>query len=46
MSNARLTINEANAFLDANPAVQWINAFLRRPGGFGRPAILTTSAIS
>ena len=36
MSNTRLTIDEANAFLDANPAVQWIDAFLFDMNGIPR----------
>ena len=28
MTNARLTIDEAQAFLDANTSVQWIDAFV------------------
>jgi len=36
MTNARLTIDEAQAFLDANPAVQWIDAFLFDMNGIPR----------
>jgi glutamine synthetase len=36
MSNTRLTIDEANAFLAANPAVQWIDAFLFDMNGIPR----------
>lgn len=28
MTNTRLTIDEAEAFLDANPVGQWIDAFV------------------
>ena len=28
MTNSRLTMDEAQAFLDANPAVQWIDTFI------------------
>ena len=36
MTNARLTIDEAKAFLDANPGVQWIDAFLFDMNGIPR----------
>ena len=36
MTNARLTIDEAQAFLDANPAVQWVDAFLFDMNGIAR----------
>ena len=36
MSNTRLTIDEAKVFLDANPAVQWIDAFLFDMNGIPR----------
>ena len=36
MTNARLTIDEAQAFLDANPAVQWIDAFVFDMNGIPR----------
>ena len=36
MTNTRLTIDEAKAFLDANPAVQWIDAFLFDMNGIPR----------
>ena len=36
MTNTRLTIDEAQAFLDANPAVQWIDAFLFDMNGIPR----------
>lgn len=36
MTNARLTIDEAQAFLDANPAVQWIDAFIFDMNGIPR----------
>ena len=36
MSNTRLTIDEAKTFLDANPAVQWIDAFLFDMNGIPR----------
>ncbi len=36
MTNARLTIDEAQAFLDANPGVQWIDAFLFDMNGIPR----------
>ena len=36
MSNTRLTIDEAKAFLDANPAAQWIDAFLFDMNGIPR----------
>ena len=36
MSNTRLTIDEANDFLAANPAVQWIDAFLFDMNGIPR----------
>ena len=36
MTNARLTIDDAQAFLDANPAVQWIDAFLFDMNGIPR----------
>lgn len=36
MSNTRLTIDEAKAFLDANPAPQWIDAFLFDMNGIPR----------
>jgi glutamine synthetase len=36
MSNTRLTIDEAKAFLDANPAVHWIDAFLFDMNGIPR----------
>jgi glutamine synthetase len=36
MTAARLTIDEAQAFLDANPGVQWIDAFLFDMNGIPR----------
>ena len=36
MSNTRLTIDEAKAFLEANPAVHWIDAFLFDMNGIPR----------
>jgi glutamine synthetase len=36
MTHARLTIDEAQAFLDANPAVQWIDAFVFDMNGIPR----------
>jgi glutamine synthetase len=36
MTNARLTIDEAQAFLDASPAAQWIDAFLFDMNGISR----------
>lgn len=36
MTNARLTLDEAKAFLDANPAVQWIDIFLFDMNGIAR----------
>jgi glutamine synthetase len=36
MTNARLTIDEAQAFLDANPLVQWIDAFVFDMNGIPR----------
>ena len=36
MTNARLTIDEAQAFLDANPVVQWIDAFVFDMNGIPR----------
>jgi glutamine synthetase len=36
MTDARLTIDEAQAFLDANPAVQWIDAFVFDMNGIPR----------
>jgi len=36
MTNARLTIDEAQAFLDANPMVQWIDAFVFDMNGIPR----------
>ncbi|HEX2447475.1 MAG TPA: glutamine synthetase family protein [Methyloceanibacter sp.] len=36
MTNARLTLDEAKSFLDANPAVQWIDAFLFDMNGIPR----------
>jgi glutamine synthetase len=36
MTSARLTIDEAQAFLDANPAVQWIDAFVFDMNGIPR----------
>ena len=36
MTNTRLTIDEAKAFLDANPGVQWIDAFLFDMNGIPR----------
>ena len=36
MTNARLTIDEAQVFLDANPMVQWIDAFLFDMNGIPR----------
>ncbi len=36
MTNARLTIDEAQAFLDANPAVQWIDVFVFDMNGIPR----------
>jgi glutamine synthetase len=36
MTNARLTVDEAKGFLDANPAVQWIDAFVFDMNGIPR----------
>ena len=36
MTNTRLTIDEAKAFLDANPGVQWIDAFVFDMNGIPR----------
>jgi glutamine synthetase len=36
MTDTRLTIDEANAFLDANPTAQWIDAFLFDMNGIPR----------
>ncbi len=36
MTNARLTIDEAQAFLDANPVVQWIDVFVFDMNGIPR----------
>jgi len=36
VTNARLTIDETQAFLDANPAVQWIDAFVFDMNGIPR----------
>ena len=36
MTNAQLTIDEAKGFLDANPLVQWIDAFLFDMNGIPR----------
>ena len=36
MTNTRLTLDEAQAFLDANPAVQWIDIFLFDMNGVAR----------
>ena len=36
MIGARLTIDEAKAFLDSNPGVQWIDAFLFDMNGIPR----------
>jgi hypothetical protein len=36
MIGARLTIDEAKAFLDANPGVQWIDAFIFDMNGIPR----------
>jgi glutamine synthetase len=36
MTNTRLTIDEAKAFLDANPVVQWIDAFMFDINGIPR----------
>ena len=36
MTRSRLTIDEAQAFLDANPVVQWIDAFLFDMNGIPR----------
>jgi len=36
MTNARLTSDEAQAFLDANPVVQWIDAFVFDMNGIPR----------
>jgi glutamine synthetase len=36
MTSARLTIDEAQAFLGAKPAVQWIEAFLFDMNGISR----------
>ena len=36
MTDTRLTIDEAKAFLDANPGVQWIDAFLFDMNGIPR----------
>lgn len=36
MTSTRLTIEEAQAFLDANPAVQWIDAFIFDMNGIPR----------
>jgi hypothetical protein len=36
MTNARLTVDEAKAFFDANPGVQWIDAFLFDMNGIPR----------
>jgi glutamine synthetase len=36
MTNARVTNDEAKAFLDANPAVQWIDAFVFDMNGIPR----------
>jgi hypothetical protein len=37
MTAARLTTDEAQAFLDANPGVQWIDAFLFDMNGTAVP---------
>jgi glutamine synthetase len=36
MTNSRLTMDEAQAFLDANPAVQWIDTFVFDMNGIPR----------
>jgi glutamine synthetase len=36
MTNSRLTLDEARAFLDANPAVQWIDTFIFDMNGIPR----------
>jgi glutamine synthetase len=36
MTNTRLTTDEAKAFLDANPVVQWIDAFVFDINGIPR----------
>ena len=36
MTNTRLTLDEAQAFLDANPGVQWIDAFVFDMNGIAR----------
>ena len=36
MTNARLTLDEAQAFLDANPVVQWIDTFVFDMNGIPR----------
>jgi glutamine synthetase len=36
MTGARLSVDEAQAFLDANPAVQWIDAFMFDMNGIAR----------
>ena len=36
MTDTRLTVDEAKAFLDANPGVQWIDAFLFDMNGIPR----------
>ena len=36
MTNARLTTEEAQGFLDANPTVQWIDAFVFDMSGISR----------
>ena len=36
MTDARLTIDEAKAFLDGNPGVQWIDAFVFDINGIPR----------
>ncbi|HET7211883.1 MAG TPA: glutamine synthetase family protein [Methyloceanibacter sp.] len=46
MTGARLTIDEAKAFLDANPGVQWIDAFLFDMNGIRRGKRLRRSDLA